>query len=713
MADSPTREEIYDAIRNADKAGDSAAVQRLGQYLGEMDQPEVVPVAAPAAPQYDGWARQPLRVGSALVKGATGLLGLPGTIGDAATRGLNLLTGGPSPEEVRSRLDTSLGGHVPGFPTVSDLHAPLESAGVVNNPALAPQGWKERYADAGVEAVPAIAASIATGGAALPMILSGEAGALSGQGAHDLAPESTWAPVVAGLVSGLGVGGTASTVENALNARNVEKTVNTTAAALGPAASKLEAARDAAFAGRKALADHVAEVRAASQRDFDVTKTTLGADLAAAHAGHDATIGRVAGELGDASTFQQAGETLQQQARDWITKTLPAKLEAQWAPVNAAIPKDSAVNLANFSQALQEINTSAGKLEPLAALLKPGAPKALGKALEAVTGAGELGIDAPSDLAQGLHSWGDVQKLRSTLGDAMSNPRVVADVGGKNLERLYATITADMRTTAQGQGAGALFDAANAESRRLYQIGEGPMSRVVAGPRPSAEDPAPEAVAKSLLASGRGGASDLATLANEIPGGLSQLAAAHLRLDPKGFAKLSPEAVRVLFSRPGQAEEVSGALAGKEAATAAHAEGLALAARAKAANVEAIKKAQAESNWDHAAELRSSAKELKAAKDAHAAALTAKAGLPGNSLLDHSGTSIAGLLMGEEIGRAIDPLLLKGMGLGAPGGAIVGALAPKAIRGAVNFLRPKSAADIAPPLLGASAAANALYGPRQ
>lgn len=35
-----TREEIYTAIRNADKAGDSASVQKLGAYLATMDAPE-------------------------------------------------------------------------------------------------------------------------------------------------------------------------------------------------------------------------------------------------------------------------------------------------------------------------------------------------------------------------------------------------------------------------------------------------------------------------------------------------------------------------------------------------------------------------------------------------------------------------------------------------------------------------------------------------
>lgn len=45
----PTQEEIYTAIRNADKAGDSESVRKLGAYLQTMNTPPPPPVA-PAAP---------------------------------------------------------------------------------------------------------------------------------------------------------------------------------------------------------------------------------------------------------------------------------------------------------------------------------------------------------------------------------------------------------------------------------------------------------------------------------------------------------------------------------------------------------------------------------------------------------------------------------------------------------------------------------------
>lgn len=47
-----TREEIYEAIRNADKAGDSEAVQKLGAYLQTMPS-EAIATTAPAAKGFD------------------------------------------------------------------------------------------------------------------------------------------------------------------------------------------------------------------------------------------------------------------------------------------------------------------------------------------------------------------------------------------------------------------------------------------------------------------------------------------------------------------------------------------------------------------------------------------------------------------------------------------------------------------------------------
>ena len=268
----------------------------------------------------------------------------------------------------------------------------------------------------------------------------------------------------------------------------------------------------------------------------------LGAGLAGAGASRAGlaaftrTPSHVASDLGTSETLQQAGIALQDSARDW-TNQLPNKLKSIWSPVDEMIPRETGVPVTNFKSSLDAITTSAGSLAPLERLLRPALPERLRSAL----------IDPiTEDVRLGPASWNDVQKLRSTLGDAMSNPKIIQDIGQENLSRLYASVTADMRGAAGQTGDNALqaFDRANAESTRLYGIAEGPMSRIIAGSRPSADDPAPELVANRLLAAGRRGGSDLQVLRSEIPDAVDELGAAHLRLDPSGvgWSRLSPEA---------------------------------------------------------------------------------------------------------------------------------------------------------------------------
>jgi hypothetical protein len=46
----PTRDEIYNAIRNADKAGDSAGVRKLGEYLKTLPAEDGAPTVDPMEP---------------------------------------------------------------------------------------------------------------------------------------------------------------------------------------------------------------------------------------------------------------------------------------------------------------------------------------------------------------------------------------------------------------------------------------------------------------------------------------------------------------------------------------------------------------------------------------------------------------------------------------------------------------------------------------
>jgi hypothetical protein len=67
--DQPTQDDIYTAIRNADKAGDSDSVRKLGAYLQTM-QPAAAPEATPTPSFGDKVEQQAGNLGAGLIRGA-------------------------------------------------------------------------------------------------------------------------------------------------------------------------------------------------------------------------------------------------------------------------------------------------------------------------------------------------------------------------------------------------------------------------------------------------------------------------------------------------------------------------------------------------------------------------------------------------------------------------------------------------------------------
>lgn len=264
----------------------------------------------------------------------------------------------------------------------------------------------------------------------------------------------------------------------------------------------------------------------------------------------------IVGELGNSSTMQEAGAVAQDAARNWLVNTLPSKLQAAWAPVDQAISSTTPSQVSKFEQALKDISKDAGQLAPVAQLLRPQLPERMLSALQTKagpTGAG-FGIIPQGQTAAAVPTWGEVQTLRSTLGDALSNPKVVEEIGAKNLRRLYGALTEDMRATAKTAGVDAAFDAANAESKRLYDFAEGTVGKLVSGARASSHDPLPEVASSRLLSAARRGGTDLQALRQEIPEAADELAAAHLRMAPASWGKLSPEAKEALVASPADRE---------------------------------------------------------------------------------------------------------------------------------------------------------------
>lgn len=688
MADDYSDEQLYSALRNADAAGDKDSAAKLSAFIaqrqaGGQETPEV-----PAVAQNNSVFRLPLMAGSELAKGAVNLAGVPGDFQDLLNRGGNALRpvlGGKEPSLAELQAQK-----LSRFPTSNELTGNItDLMGLTNRPDLQPTTPLERYGSATIGALPAAAATVATGGTALPALATTVLPALAGQGAHDLAPESRWAPVVAGLATGLGVGGVVSTVQKAAEAKNALKLV-------ADSKQALHDARDAAFTGRKSLSDSVDAIKTTSAADFAATRKALVDAKDAVHGAADQAIETVASGFGKSGTLQEAGQALQAHARNWLNKVLPAKLTALWEPVNNVIPKDARFSLSNFQHGLKEINTDAGELEAVAGSLKPAGPKILGSKMESALELKEL-----SGTPDGF-SWSDMQKLRSNLGDAMSNPMTVKDIGAQNLSKLYATLTADMERAAKASGVGEAFDAANIGSSRLYGIAEGPMARIVASGKATAEDPVAEAVAKNFLTSGRAGATDLGVLRTEIPKGIDELAAAGLRTNPSGWGKLAPETRVALDPKGSGGATVLGALESKAQAGQHSAAGIKLAQQQHQANVDAARLAAKEGNFQHAGRIRSSQEALEKAKTAHSA-------LP---RVASSNTHTLQGILGTSLGSELAVLGLNSLGFhgsdlvhGAAGG-VAGAMAPMVWRGATNLL--KEPQRLVYPALGAETGGNAL-----
>jgi hypothetical protein len=557
-------------------------------------------------------------------------------------------------------------GLMPDPSITNALMAPGDAAHLTGPSGPQPQGTGEGLLAAGARGLGS-AIPFALAGQPLAALGSGAAGGAAGEAAKDLGAPG-WAQTGAGILAGLGVGGVANVATNISKASAAAEAVTSAQRELSAAQAAVDAAKannplalgsaraDLASA-KDAATNAVATARTASEAARDATtnaaQTTIadsksaldktlalhdsvgavseaardaqiaaGAQTASdASRAADSSIESIAAAHGTSSTLQDAGEKLQNSARSWLTKDLPAKQASAWAPVDAAVSETTPTPLYNLNSALKDINTSAGTLEPIAKLLKPGLPAQVQRvfndvldtpegvgAKSAVTGKSpildEFGTPLTKELSPAVAgkpvTWEDVQKLRSTLGDAMSNPQTIKDVGAQNLSRLYASITADMATTARAKGASDLFDSANAESTRLYGVAEGPIAKVVSGPKASlADDPAPGKVASGLLASGRSGNTDLEALRTEgLPVG--ELTAAQLREDPSAWSKLSPEAQQTLVPDSAHRATLDSALA------------------AKSGESEAVKASSAAANATHQAELDRLSEASQVAKDAHA-----------------------------------------------------------------------------------------------
>lgn len=249
------------------------------------------------------------------------------------------------------------------------------------------------------------------------------------------------------------------------------------------------------------------------------------------------TVENIANQLGQSKTLEDAGKELQTGARNWLTNTMPQHLANLWAPVDQAIPATTEVPLNQTMGVLRGMVGKGGSIQKAVAELSPKLVPRLLDILENKTPVG-VGVNP---------TWQEVRDLRSAIGDAKVNPQTVKDISAQQIDALYAAVTGDLGSAARGVSPQAeqLFNQANQESSRLYQIAEGPVRRIVASDKPSAKDIAPERVANSLLLGTKKGGTNLATIRQILPDETDELAAVGIR-QPNLWNQMSPEGKNAL-----------------------------------------------------------------------------------------------------------------------------------------------------------------------
>ena len=670
--------------------------------------------------------------GQAIAEGIGDVAGMPGTLASLGQEYVmrpavgavsNALGIAPPPEAAWGHPEQLSG------PSINAAGAKLWQGAGLPTPAGAQTPGEERFA-ATMRGLPTSALGIATGMGPVAALVSGAGGSL----ANELGGEVFGKDTAGAWLPGLALGGVAAGGESIANAQNLR---NAAESALEQAkASHTALTGSAAGQSARDLELSTAAAKDASQAQLTANLANAQGAHALTHIGADTTIESTAADLGEAKTVQEGGAALQDRARAWVTGKdqagnpiegggMPGKLAGLWAPVDALIPSTTPVELKAFQGALGEINKSAGELEPLAAIFKSSAPKQIQATLDRLLEGkppqlGPSGEILTPGVAPVQPTWGDVQRLRTVLGDALANPKVLSDVGNQNLQHLYATLTQDMSRTAEGAGALDAFRAANEQSTKLYTLAGGPVNKVITAPKNiNQETITPEQAATAALARSTKGGSVLEELRSEplLSQGVDELAAGQLRSNPDLWSKLSPEAKDALAGTPERRAALDSAYGLKDQADAELARRVSEEAMAHKQRVKAIDDVAGEASFNASQGAKLAKEHLDAAQDAVNALKP-----QGHGIVRDIGLAGAGGAM-ERFGSGMIENLLTGAGGDTALGTMLHPLVSGAALGAAAAAAPlawrmskavvKNPLLLRGPLMGATSGQQALTGQPQ
>lgn len=518
-----------------------------GNYFDQARDPQSSPQQQPMpfnlerdAPQMGGVMRPPAMAGSNFLGGFTGALA------PFAGAALNSAGMGPGGDAFTPQR--------PDIPSLAEQGPMLTPAAqnqayrLTHNPSLQPQNEWEKALAAGSEGIGQTLPFMATGGI-VPTLAGGFGGGVGGMYGERLG-EKLGYPTT-GRVAGSLLGGTLG----ATTGQGAERGYN---ALTGNYNEMGQAYRNANVPIR--MTGDVSEQPFFQQMQEGSAKALGGAGRTQA-AAKDVTkafgtsVEDTASSIGSARTLQQAGAALQGDARQWIDNIEPARHNAVWAPVNAAMSFPAAVLPDNYRTAARSVSDRLKGLPETRDILLSKEGKQLLNAINA---------DVPPGAGM---SWEEAQNMRTALGEAAGVPKIVNAIGDRDLTRLYGALSADMRTTAIRHGAGDLFDAANAESTSLFALKKNLIGKIIGSPNELQENIPPERAAQTVLGSGNNGDFLLSMLRREMPNATNELAAYKLRdiaaatagkqnaagnaISPSSFLtdwnQLSPEAKGALY----------------------------------------------------------------------------------------------------------------------------------------------------------------------
>ena len=514
------------------------------QHMFPDDATETEMNAALPQTQIEGMGRLPAMGASKLAEGGLNLAGLPGNIANL----YDAYIGAPFARAV-SGQSPEFGKTDPNFtdvvnkvlPTSQQLVQSADAAGITNRPDLKPQGYGEELFAEGMKGVGSTAPFALAGG--LPALANtaaqGFGSGVGGQLAKDYLPD--WLPgkeIFGSLAGGLTAGGMESLAERGVNAATGKtsqllqayKEAGVTPRMVGDLSENPTLQTTQAFASKAPFG--AGKVRDASQQTLDEFGNS---------------IEKLADRMGPATTYQEAGTKLQEQANRWI-KDFKVSSNTAWEDVNTTIGKTTPVVPRNLRDAINKVTSAAQGNPEIQAALTSGTLDDFINILKSTNG--------------GPIPWSAVSALRSKVGEDLTNPMLIGGSEQGQAKLLYGALTKDMQNTAilAGPQAAAKFAAANKMTSQGHDFVDDILSGLVKD--------TPEGAAKKLLSSGATGGTMLQAVRQQLPEAADDLGAAALRRMAAGESqasggnavspsrwlsnqdparRLSPEAAQALF----------------------------------------------------------------------------------------------------------------------------------------------------------------------